>query len=120
MRSAHQVYVVDDDPLIASNLTAILTDCGYDVTFFTDPLDVLKFVAHGSPAFLISDVAMPGITGIQLAMEVRSRCPNCRIFLMSGQDSIETELANAGATAQEFPLFHKPFHLSDLLEAMAN
>jgi CheY-like chemotaxis protein len=120
MRSIHQVYVVDDEPLIASTLAAILIDCGYDATFFTDPLEVLRFVASGSPAFLVSDVAMPGLTGIQLAMEVRKRCPNCKIFLMSGQDSIDVELKDAGASAHEFPLFHKPFAPLDLLEAMAN
>jgi two-component system catabolic regulation response regulator CreB len=120
MRSTHRVYVVDDEPLIASTLAAILADCGYDATFFTDPLEVLKLVASGSPAFLVSDVTMPGLSGIQLAMEVRKRCPSCRIFLMTGQDSIDTELTNAGARAQEFPLFHKPFRPNDLLEAMAS
>jgi DNA-binding NtrC family response regulator len=63
---------------------------------------------------------MPGLTGIQLAMEVQKRCPNCKIILMSALDSIETELKDAGARAEEFPLFHKPFRPNDLLEAMAN
>lgn len=120
MRFTHQVYVVDDEPLIASTLAAVLTDHGYDATFFTDPFEVLESVASGSPAFLVSDVAMPGLTGIQLAMEVRKRCPNCKIFLMSGQDSIQAELSDAGASTHEFPLLHKPFFPNDLLEAMAN
>jgi CheY-like chemotaxis protein len=61
MRSTQQVYVVDDEPLIARTLAAVLTDYGYDVTFFTDPLEVLKAVVSESPAFLVSDVAMPGL-----------------------------------------------------------
>jgi DNA-binding NtrC family response regulator len=117
MRATHQVFVVDDEPLIAGTLAAILTECGYDAIFFTDPLEV---VANGSPAFLVSDVTMPGLTGTQLAMEVRKRSPHCRIFLMSALDSIEAERKKAGAKAQEFQLFHKPFHPNDLIDAMAN
>jgi DNA-binding NtrC family response regulator len=119
MRSAHRVYVVDDDLLIASALAAILNECGYEAMFFTDPLEALESVAGGLPAFLVSDVTMPGLTGIQLAIEVRKRCPDCRIFLMSGLESIETELITAGARVKDFPLFHKPFRPEDLLKAMA-
>jgi CheY-like chemotaxis protein len=105
MRSTYRVFVVDDEPLIARTLAAILTDCGYDAMFFTDPLGALEVVGKGWPAFLVSDVTMPGLTGIQLAMEVRKRSPNCRIFLMSALDSIEAELKKAGAKAQEFQIF---------------
>jgi DNA-binding NtrC family response regulator len=120
MRATHQVFVVDDEPLIASTLAAILTECGYDAMFFTDPLEALEVVANGSPAFLVSDVTMPGLTGVQLAMKVRKRSPHCRIFLMSALDSIEAELQKAGAKAQEFQIFHKPFHPNDLIDAMTN
>jgi DNA-binding NtrC family response regulator len=120
MRSTHQVCIVDDEPLIASTLAAILNECGYEAMFFTDPLEVLEVVANRSPAFLICDVTMPGLTGIQLALEVRKRCPNCRIFLMSALDSIEAELKKSGAKANEFRLFQKPFRPDDFLDAMAN
>jgi CheY-like chemotaxis protein len=120
MRSTHRVFVVDDEPLIAKTLAAILSECGYDAMFFTDPLEALEVVANGSPAFLVSDVTMPGLTGIQLAMEVRKRCPNCRIFLMSALDSVEAGLKQAGAEAQDFRIFRKPFCPGDLLDAMAN
>jgi DNA-binding NtrC family response regulator len=120
MRSTHQVFVVDDEPLIARTLAAILTDFGYDAIFFTDPLIALEVAAHQSPAFLVSDVTMPGLTGIELAMEVRKRSPNCNIFLMSALDCIEAEVKKAGAKAHEFKIFRKPFSPHDLLDAMAN
>jgi FixJ family two-component response regulator len=73
-----EVYVVDDEPPIASTLATILIDHGYDVKFFTDPLDVLAVVRPGSPAILVSDVTMPGLTGVELAMSVLEKCPSCR------------------------------------------
>jgi CheY-like chemotaxis protein len=62
MKPTHRVYVVDDEPLIASTLAAILSDSGYEVEFFTNPLVALAAVAPGLPAILVSDVTMPDLT----------------------------------------------------------
>ena len=70
MNDACRVYVVDDEPLIAITLAAILIDHGYEAIFFTDPHEVLAIVAQCAPAFLVSDVTMPGLTGIELAMKL--------------------------------------------------
>jgi DNA-binding NtrC family response regulator len=118
MNGGNQVYVVDDEPLIASTLTAILIDYGYDATMFTDPLDVLAEVRPGAPAILVSDVTMPGITGIELAMRVLERCPGCRILLMTALDSIEALLASGGAGQYEFSVLRKPFHPTALFDAI--
>jgi DNA-binding NtrC family response regulator len=118
MNHACRVYVVDDEPMIASTLATILIDHGYEAIFFTDPLEVLAIVAQGAPAFLISDVTMPGLTGIELALKVLEHCPSCRVFLMTAMDSIDVLLEAAGATTGKFPLFHKPFHPGTLLDAM--
>lgn len=82
-RKQCSVYVVDDEVLIAHTLASILMDNGYEVICFTDPLEVLTAIGPGSPAILVSDVVMPGITGIELAMKVREKCPACRIFRSS-------------------------------------
>lgn len=118
MNPEYQVYVVDDEPLIASTLAEILIDHGYQVRSFTDPLEALATVVHGAPAFLVSDVTMPGLTGVELAMKVLEHCPNCRVFLMTALDSIDMLLEAAGAARHAFPLFHKPFHPGVLLNAM--
>lgn len=112
------VYVVDDEVLIARTLASILADHGFEVTWFTDPLEVLALIGQGSPAVLVSDVVMPGITGIELARKVREKCPACRIFLMSALNSVEDLMDQAGAQALDVFLLHKPFHPDVLLHAM--
>lgn len=118
MNDACRVYVVDDEPLIAITLAAILIEHGYEAIAFTGPLEVLAVVAQSAPAFLVSDVTMPGLTGIELAMKVLEHCPGCRVFLMTAMDSIDMLLEAAGAATSAFPLFHKPFHPRALLDAM--
>jgi two-component system catabolic regulation response regulator CreB len=81
MKPTHRVYVVDDEPLIASTLAAILSDSGYEIEFFTNPLEALAAVAPGSPTILVSDVTMPDLTGVELATRVLDICPHCKVFL---------------------------------------
>jgi two-component system catabolic regulation response regulator CreB len=120
MKPTHRVYVVDDEPLIASTLAAILSDSGYEAEFFTNPLEALAAVAPGSPTILVSDVTMPDLTGVELAMRVLDICPHCKVFLMSALDSIDELLEAAGALEAEFPFMRKPFHPAVLLDVMQN
>jgi two-component system catabolic regulation response regulator CreB len=120
MKRTHQVYVVDDEPLIASTLAAILSDSGYEVEFFTNPLEALAAVVPSSPAILVSDVTMPDLTGVELAMRVLDICPRCKVFLMSALDSIDELLEAAGALEAEIPFMRKPFHPGVLLDAIQN
>src|ERR1700689_1609725 len=69
-RSVSCIFVVDDEPVIASSLAAILRMNGFSARFFTCPLKALAAARSESPDFLISDVAMPGISGIDLAIQM--------------------------------------------------
>lgn len=120
MKSGYQVYIVDDEPLIASTLAAILTDYGYDAEYFTNPLDALAAVASNSPAILVSDVSMPYLTGVELAVRVLELCPQCKVFLMSALDSIDEMLEAVGGVKTDIPLMRKPFNPGVLLDAMQN
>jgi CheY-like chemotaxis protein len=120
MTTGCRVYVVDDELLIARTLADILIDDGYEATFFTDPLEALSMVASGPPAFLISDVAMPGISGVELAVRVLTMYSNCRVFLMTALESIDEHLWAAGALLQEFTLLRKPFRPQLIIDALQN
>jgi DNA-binding response OmpR family regulator len=64
---------------------------------------------------LISDLIMPGITGIETAVEVRAILPSCKILLFSGQASTANLLEGARRKGHEFEILSKPVHPSDLL-----
>ncbi len=114
-RSASCIFVVDDEPVIASSLAAILQLNGFSAKFFTCPVEALAAARWESPDLLISDVAMPGISGIDLAVQMRAQYPNCKILLFSGQAATSDLLEGARAQGYDFRLLQKPVHPSEFL-----
>ena len=113
------VYVVDDEKIITSTLTAILTQNGYPSIGFTNPLEALESATAQPPAILITDVIMPGMNGIELAIEFKARFPHCRILLLSGQTYTADLLEIAKERGQDFTIIAKPIHPSELLAAIS-
>ncbi len=110
-----RIFVVDDEPVIASTLTAILNMSGFSAKCFTTPLDALAALRSDKPDLLISDVAMPGISGVELAIKMRAQCPNCKILLFSGQAATADLLASARTRGHDFRLLLKPVHPAVML-----
>ena len=78
------VFVVDDEEVIASTLTTILQlHGGFRARSFTKPIEALEAARLEAPDLLISDVVMPQLSGIDLAIQVRESCPNCKVLLFS-------------------------------------
>jgi YesN/AraC family two-component response regulator len=67
------------------------------------------------PDLLISDVAMPVLSGIDLAIQVRERHPKCRVLLVSGHPDSVYWLEAARARGHEFEILAKPIHPQTLL-----
>ena len=109
------IFVVDDEPVIASSLAAILQINGFSARFFTCPLAALAAARSESPDLVISDVAMPGISGVDLAIQIRAQYPNCKILLFSGQAATLDLLEGARAQGYDFRLLQKPVHPSEFL-----
>jgi CheY-like chemotaxis protein len=76
--SVPRVFVVDDEHLIAGSLAAILNMHGYSATSFTSPLEALAAAQSRVPDLLITDVAMPGLSGVDLAILIKAECPECK------------------------------------------
>jgi DNA-binding NtrC family response regulator len=113
--SVPRVFVVDDEHVIASTLAAILNMHGFSAEPFTRPLEALAASGSDIPDLLISDVAMPGFSGIDLAIQIRAHHPECKILLFSGQAATLNLLADAHKQGHDFHLLQKPVHPSDLL-----
>jgi DNA-binding NtrC family response regulator len=112
----YRVFVVDDEQVIASSLAEILCQRGFDATPFTEPLEALRAARSQFPDLLISDVAMPVLSGIELATQVQGHCPNCKVLLFSGQLSTIHLLEAAREYGRDFVVLQKPVHPTDLLK----
>jgi len=109
------VLVVDDESVIADTLAEILSRSGYTGIAEYDGDSALETALLTPPEMLITDVVLPGMTGIELAISIRRIFPDCKIILFSGQASTADLLASARAEGHHFTLLNKPLHPQDLL-----
>jgi CheY-like chemotaxis protein len=81
------VLVVDDEEMVCHLAARILTEAGFRVVAAHDGSEALALLAafEGQVQLVVSDIAMPGMTGVQLAQTVTTRWPALPLLLMSGQ-----------------------------------
>lgn len=114
------VLVVDDESAIADTLTEILSRSGYAATAAYDGTDALETALLTPPELLITDVVLPGMSGIELAITIKRIFPDCKILLFSGQAATTDLLANAKHAGHHFTLLNKPVHPKDLLARVSS
>jgi DNA-binding response OmpR family regulator len=109
------VLVVDDEAVIADTRAMILEQSGISTIVAYDGKSALEIAHKIPPDLLLTDVAMPGMNGIDLATAIRQIIPNCCILLFSGKESSAALLDAARAAGQEFTILAKPLHPTELL-----
>jgi DNA-binding NtrC family response regulator len=112
------VLVVDDERIIADTVVAILNNMGFAASAAYSGETALGMALLAPPALLLTDVVMPGMSGIELAIAVTKAIPDCKALLFSGQ-AASHDLLKA-AKGHQFTLLQKPVHPKDLLAEMSN
>jgi PAS domain S-box-containing protein len=107
------VLAVDDDPLVLTNTVAMLEDLGHTGIAARSGKEALELLAKDSSIqVVITDQAMPNMTGLQLAESIRARWPDISIILASGYAEI------SGGADRGLPKLAKPFSQSALAAAL--
>jgi DNA-binding response OmpR family regulator len=114
-RSKPIVLVVDDERVIADTLAAILGRSGFAALAAYQGFSALEIALANRPDLLLTDVAMPGMNGIELAIAVRKAVPECKVLLFSGQATTAGLLAQAHEAGHNFTTLQKPLHPTELL-----
>ncbi len=109
------ILVVDDEQIIADTLSVILSSKGYSVLTAYDGETALRLARDMQPNLMLSDVVMPGMTGITLAIAMTKAAPNCKVLLFSGQAATIDLLLDARNAGYDFNVLNKPIHPKDLL-----
>ena len=107
------VMVVDDDPLIVMTMNAVLSHLGHqslEANSGRSALELLESCGHVD--VVITDYAMPGMTGIQFAERVKERWPGLPIILASGFAEVPEDFA------QDIFRLPKPYGRADLIRAL--
>jgi DNA-binding NtrC family response regulator len=118
MANRHTVFVVDDEPVIGDTLAAILNQAGYEASSFDNPALAVASAAESSPDLLISDVMMPGMNGVELAIHFLNFHPRCKVLLFSGAAATADLLVNARLRGYDFDLLNKPIHPAKLIDKL--
>ena len=112
--SERVVLVVDDEAMVCHLAARILTEAGFRVLAAHDGTEALALLTtlEGRVEMVVSDVAMPGMTGTQLAQAVTALWPTLPLVLMSGQGGPAT-----GYAGRFLP---KPFTRGTLLDTVGD
>jgi signal transduction histidine kinase len=110
------VLVVDDDDAVREVCTAMLEDIGWRVVPASGGEDALAKLDGCDFAAILTDVAMPGMSGVELAGRARKRCPELPILFASGYADLES----FGAQLSNEIVLKKPYRLSELGDRLAN
>jgi CheY-like chemotaxis protein len=108
---AATILVVDDDPLIAMSTVDMLEDLGHTVVQANSGQLALELIERGQPFdLLMTDQAMPGMTGIELAEIVQTKRPALPVLLATGYADLPSNKAG------QLPRLWKPYQQTELQE----
>lgn len=117
--SRRRVLVVDDQRLIADTLAEILNNVGFEALAAYDGREALEKASRFHPDWILADVLMPRMNGVELAIAIRKNHPGAAILLLSGQAGISDILESGRRQGYQFELIAKPIHPLKLIERMS-
>ncbi|HEX7118769.1 MAG TPA: sigma-54 dependent transcriptional regulator [Longimicrobiales bacterium] len=108
-----KVLVVDDETSILDTLQILLRGEGFEVAVAKSGREALDRFQEASPDVVLTDIRMPGVSGLDLLTAVRERDPETPVILMTAQASLQSavQAVNQGA----FYYLQKPFANGDLV-----
>ena len=115
---AHRILVVDDDPGMRLAMVETLKRKKYQVDQAESGEDGLAMAGKHIYQALITDLRMPGLTGIELLSAVKQRCPATEVILVTAYGAVSTAVEAMKAGAYDF--LQKPFSTSDLEQIVYN
>jgi two-component system KDP operon response regulator KdpE len=113
-----RILVADDDPELLQLVVNALLVRGFEVVSATTGGELLEGIAEDGPFHLvITDVAMPWMTGLQVMHSARSAGLSCPVIVMTAMRSHKTA-EQVAALGVEVQLLYKPFTIDDLDRAV--
>ncbi len=110
------VLVVDDDPIVGRTLQRVLESAGYDVSVANDGNTAVATLLERPFDVVLSDIQMPGMTGVELLSIVRAHELDVPVILMTGAPTVETAMEAVSLGATHY--LQKPTPMDVLLRAI--
>ena len=112
-----RILIAEDDPAVRQFVSRALVHDGHEVHTVDDGLQAVEELAENEYDLLITDIVMPGLDGIALALKAAKELPNMAILMMTGFAAERQRAHNLDALIHE--VVPKPFSLKQICEAAA-
>ncbi len=114
--SAH-VLVVDDEGAIRYSISKTLQRVGYQVSAAASGEEALEMLSNQSFDVVLTDIRMPGLTGVELLAKIKERAPDSIVILMTGYASLGTAVESLRLGAHDYLI--KPSSSQDIRQSVA-
>ncbi|OKO72635.1 response regulator FixJ [Bradyrhizobium sp. NAS96.2] len=118
MTTRRTILVIDDDPAMRDSLAFLLDVNGFAVTSYETATDFLDHLAGGTVDCIVSDIRMPGMSGLELVRKLKADAVACPVILMTGHGDVALAVEAMKAGAVDF--IEKPFEDEALLRAIGD
>ena len=109
-----KIWILDDDKSIRWVLQKALEKHSYDVTSFSNSNEAINHFNHNMPDLIISDIKMPGESGLQFLKKVKTKFPNIPIIIMTAFSDLDSAVDSYAFGAYEY--LPKPFDIDEALK----
>jgi CheY-like chemotaxis protein len=113
-----RVLIADDERIIADTLSLILNQNGFETASVYSGQKAVETARHFQPEVFLADVVMPGMSGIEAAIQICSMVPGCRVLLLSGQAATADLMRDARVRGHDFEILLKPVHPNQILDRL--
>lgn len=111
-----RVLVVDDEKSIRLSVQEFLRDAGYEADAAEDSRSALALLADGNYDVVISDIVLPGVSGVTLLKAIRDASPDVQVIMMTGEPTVETAADAVRSGASDY--LAKPVTKDEILNAV--
>ena len=117
MQRQNKILVVEDDPILSSNLNELLTSFGYSVSLSCNGIEGLKFLKSGLPDLIICDVMMSGMDGFSFYKEViQIYTYSVPLIFLTARSDLESLRRGMNLGADDY--IFKPYKAGELLKVI--
>lgn len=111
-----KILIVDDEENARIGLSKLLSQEGYDVESVGDGRDALEFIRNNPVSLVISDIHMPGMSGMVFLRELHRYHPSINVIMITAYGGVESYLEAMSLGAFEY--INKPVKLHELKSVM--
>ncbi len=110
------ILIIDDDADCVASLETALKPTWYKVTAENDPRNALEIYKEGQFDVVITDVRMPGMSGVELMKKLHEYDPSARVIIMTAYCNLYDTIAAVNYNAVAY--LNKPFDFIELVEIL--